>query len=216
VVSRNTGDAKAAADSFIVALEIKPLNTAALDDLGTLARDQPDVWDFDATYRELEKVYKKRDDAAPTSISPSGLLGWAARHGRTWSPIGVALMFLLVGAGVLYAINTDSVKALVAAWRANTAEVKRLETKVDTALMEIAAIREELKVQGQGNATKRIVVLEDNVDLVGKVLVKLNGSPFNDSFPGVFEGSFTRPPDAPPWLPPMFVSKHQWRALRPD
>jgi tetratricopeptide (TPR) repeat protein len=65
VVARMTGDLKSAADSFIVALEIKPLNTAALDDLGTLAREQPDAWDFDATYRELEKVYKKRDDAGP-------------------------------------------------------------------------------------------------------------------------------------------------------
>jgi len=65
VVARMTGDLKSAADSFIVALEIKPLNTAALDDLGVLARDNPDAWDFDATYRELEKVYKKRDDAGP-------------------------------------------------------------------------------------------------------------------------------------------------------
>ena len=65
VVARMTGDLRSAADSFIVALEIKPLNTAALDDLGILAREQPDAWDFDATYRELEKVYKKRDDAGP-------------------------------------------------------------------------------------------------------------------------------------------------------
>ncbi|HEY5924239.1 MAG TPA: hypothetical protein VIV11_21325 [Kofleriaceae bacterium] len=65
VVARMTGDLKSAADSFIVALEIKPLNTSALDDLGSLAREQPDAWDFDATYRELEKVYKKRDDAGP-------------------------------------------------------------------------------------------------------------------------------------------------------
>ncbi len=65
VVAKMTGDLKSAADSFIVALEIKPLNTAALDDLGALARDNPDAWDYDATYRELEKVYKKRDDAAP-------------------------------------------------------------------------------------------------------------------------------------------------------
>jgi tetratricopeptide (TPR) repeat protein len=63
VVARMTGDLKSAADSFIVALEIKPLNTAALDDLGVLAREQPDAWDYDATYRELEKVYKKREDA---------------------------------------------------------------------------------------------------------------------------------------------------------
>jgi tetratricopeptide (TPR) repeat protein len=65
VVARKTGDPKAAADSFVVALEIRPVNTAALDDLGALAREQPDVWDFEATYRELEKVYKKRDDAGP-------------------------------------------------------------------------------------------------------------------------------------------------------
>jgi tetratricopeptide (TPR) repeat protein len=64
VVARMTGDAKAAADSFVVALEIKPTNSAALDDLGTLAREMPDVWDFEATYRELEKVYRKRGDAA--------------------------------------------------------------------------------------------------------------------------------------------------------
>ena len=63
VVARMTGDPKAAADSFIVALEIKPTNSAALDDLNELAHEQPDVWDFEATYRELEKVYKKRDDA---------------------------------------------------------------------------------------------------------------------------------------------------------
>jgi tetratricopeptide (TPR) repeat protein len=63
VVARMTGDFKAAADSFVGALEIKPLHIAALDDLGELAREQPDVWDFEATYKELEKVYKKRDDA---------------------------------------------------------------------------------------------------------------------------------------------------------
>jgi tetratricopeptide (TPR) repeat protein len=65
VVARVTGDPKAAADSFVVALEIKPLNAAALDDLRSLARAQPDAWDFESTYRELEKLYKKRDDAGP-------------------------------------------------------------------------------------------------------------------------------------------------------
>jgi len=65
VVARMTGDPRAAAESFIVALEIKPANSDALDDLGALARERPDVWEFDATYRELEKVYKKRDDAGP-------------------------------------------------------------------------------------------------------------------------------------------------------
>ncbi|MDB4958372.1 MAG: repeat-containing protein [Myxococcales bacterium] len=65
VVSRMTGDLKAAAESFIVALEIKPTNTQALDDFGALAREHAEAWDFDATYKELEKVYKKRDDAGP-------------------------------------------------------------------------------------------------------------------------------------------------------
>jgi len=63
VVARMTADPRAAAESFIVALEIRPGNADALDDLGALARERPDVWDFDATYRELDKVYKKRDDA---------------------------------------------------------------------------------------------------------------------------------------------------------
>jgi tetratricopeptide (TPR) repeat protein len=63
VVARMTGDLRAAAESFIVALEIKPVNSEALDDLGALARERPGVWDFEATYRELDKVYRKRDDA---------------------------------------------------------------------------------------------------------------------------------------------------------
>ena len=65
VVARMTGDPRGAADSIVYALEIRPTNPAALDDLGALAREQPDAWDFDATYRELDKLYKKRDDAGP-------------------------------------------------------------------------------------------------------------------------------------------------------
>ncbi|CAN5912126.1 hypothetical protein BH11MYX2_BH11MYX2_01120 [soil metagenome] len=65
VVARMTGDPRAAAESFIVALEIKPTNSDALDELGALVRDRPDAWDFEATYRELDKLYKKRDDAGP-------------------------------------------------------------------------------------------------------------------------------------------------------
>lgn len=63
IVARMTGDPRAAAESLIVALEIKPTSSEALDALGALARDVPDAWDFDSTYRELEKLYKKRDDA---------------------------------------------------------------------------------------------------------------------------------------------------------
>jgi tetratricopeptide (TPR) repeat protein len=61
-VLERTGDPKAAAESFIVALEIRPTNVEALDALVALARRHPDSYDFDATLRELDKQYKKRDD----------------------------------------------------------------------------------------------------------------------------------------------------------
>ena len=63
VVSRRTGDMRAAAESIIIALEIKPDNLDALDALGHLAKDEPEAYDFPATYRELEKIYRKRDDS---------------------------------------------------------------------------------------------------------------------------------------------------------
>ena len=65
LVAWRTGDFRGAADSLVYALEIKPTSSSALDDLGTLARDHPDAWDFDGTYRELDKLYKKREDAGP-------------------------------------------------------------------------------------------------------------------------------------------------------
>jgi tetratricopeptide (TPR) repeat protein len=65
VVARMTGDPRAAADSLVYALEIRPINVSALDDLGALAGEVPDAWDFESTYRELEKLYRKRDDADP-------------------------------------------------------------------------------------------------------------------------------------------------------
>ncbi|MEO8706851.1 MAG: tetratricopeptide repeat protein, partial [Kofleriaceae bacterium] len=80
VVARNTGDPRGAADSMVYALEIRPTNLAALDDLGTLAREQPDAWDFEATYRELDKLYKKRDDANPLLARVH--VGRAAIHER--------------------------------------------------------------------------------------------------------------------------------------
>ncbi|MBL0217523.1 MAG: tetratricopeptide repeat protein [Myxococcales bacterium] len=63
VVARMTGDPRAAAESFIVALELKPTNAEALDELGALARERPEAWEFDLTYRELDKLYRRRDDA---------------------------------------------------------------------------------------------------------------------------------------------------------
>ncbi|HKE20125.1 MAG TPA: hypothetical protein VKB80_34865 [Kofleriaceae bacterium] len=63
VVIWRTGDPRAAAESIIIALEIRPNNVAALDALGELGREFPHAYDFPATYRELEKIYRKREDA---------------------------------------------------------------------------------------------------------------------------------------------------------
>ena len=63
VVVWRTGDPRAAAESIIIALEIRPNNLLALDALGELAKDHPHSYDFPATYRELEKIYRKREDA---------------------------------------------------------------------------------------------------------------------------------------------------------
>lgn len=91
VVARHTFDPKAAAESFIVALEIRPTNVAALDDLGALSRHQPDAWDFAATYRELEKLYKKREDASP--LLARVLVAQAGIIERTGDLDGAALLY---------------------------------------------------------------------------------------------------------------------------
>ena len=64
VVLEETDDPKSGAESFIVSLEIRPTNAAALDALIGLARRHPDAYDFAGTLHELEKQYKKNDDAA--------------------------------------------------------------------------------------------------------------------------------------------------------
>ncbi|HEU0029699.1 MAG TPA: tetratricopeptide repeat protein [Kofleriaceae bacterium] len=110
VVAKMTGDPRGAADSIVYALEIRPTNVTALDDLGALAREWPDAWDFDATYRELDKLYKKRDDANPllarvhvgraAIIERAGDLDQAADHYRQaleLAPGDIAVLSALVG-----------------------------------------------------------------------------------------------------------------------
>lgn len=63
-VARKTGDPKTAADSFVIALEVRPTNLDALQALGELVRAHPEVYDYESTYRELERIYRRRDDAA--------------------------------------------------------------------------------------------------------------------------------------------------------
>lgn len=61
LVARHTGDFEQAAENLVVALEIRPENLSALDALIGLCREQPDAYDFGATFRALEKVYTRRD-----------------------------------------------------------------------------------------------------------------------------------------------------------
>ncbi|MEO6954779.1 MAG: hypothetical protein ABI321_23465 [Polyangia bacterium] len=61
IVAENTGDTRAAVDSLVVALEIRPDNLDALDMLVALCRSSPDAYDYETTFRELEKVHRKRD-----------------------------------------------------------------------------------------------------------------------------------------------------------
>jgi tetratricopeptide (TPR) repeat protein len=77
VVADCTGDKRAAAESLVVALEIRPENLDALDHLVALCRDaDPNVYDFVATFRELEKLYRKRDATGPLArvLTAQGIL----------------------------------------------------------------------------------------------------------------------------------------------
>jgi tetratricopeptide (TPR) repeat protein len=65
VVAARSGDYRFAADSLRAALEQRPTHTAALDELGAIARAQPDAYDFATIYQALEKDYRKRDDTNP-------------------------------------------------------------------------------------------------------------------------------------------------------
>lgn len=63
VVAQHTGDPVGAAESIVIALEIKPENLDAVVALIDLAAVSPGVYDFVATFRELEKIYRKRGDS---------------------------------------------------------------------------------------------------------------------------------------------------------
>lgn len=60
-----TGDSTIAADSFVTSLEINPTNIATLIIWARLREPYREAFDFESTYRELEKIYRKRDEAGP-------------------------------------------------------------------------------------------------------------------------------------------------------
>jgi len=77
IVADRTGDKRAAAESLVVALEIRPENVDALDHLVALCREaDPSAYDFAATFRELEKLYRKRDTSSPLArvLTAQGVL----------------------------------------------------------------------------------------------------------------------------------------------
>jgi tetratricopeptide (TPR) repeat protein len=91
VVAAETGDERAAAESLVVALEIRPENLDALDLLVQLCRVQPDAYDFNATFRELEKLYRKRD-ASPALARV--LVAQGALRERTYDIEGAEQIYL--------------------------------------------------------------------------------------------------------------------------
>jgi golgin subfamily B member 1 len=169
VVARMTGDGKSAADSFIVALEIKPLNTAALDDLGALAKEQPDTWDFESTYRELEKVYKKRDDAdlllarvhvgRAAIVERDGDLDAAAEHYREaleLAPTDFTILTALVEFHADMRHWGEAVDAIATFVRRSVTPQDRL-----SALMRQATIHAD----GEMNAPRAIAVLQHVIQI---------------------------------------------------
>ncbi len=64
IVASHTGDPVGAAESIVIALEIRPENINAIDALVDLAVASPGVYDFGETFNELEKIYRKRGDVS--------------------------------------------------------------------------------------------------------------------------------------------------------
>ncbi|MEO8554934.1 MAG: tetratricopeptide repeat protein, partial [Kofleriaceae bacterium] len=168
-VAQQTFDPKAAADSFVVALEIKPSNTAALDDLGRLAGDQPDAWDFEGTYRELEKVYKKRDDAGPllarvhvgraAILERAGELDAAAklyRESLELAPTDFTVLSALVEFHADMRHWSDAIEAIQVFVEAGATPSDRLR-----ALMRLAQIHAD----GQMDALRAIAVLRNVIQV---------------------------------------------------
>jgi tetratricopeptide (TPR) repeat protein len=62
MVRRGRGDARGAAESFVMALELRPDALPVLDELVALARQHPTAYDFAATSQALERLYRRRDD----------------------------------------------------------------------------------------------------------------------------------------------------------
>ncbi len=64
-LSQHVGDLKSATESLVVALEIRPENLEVLDQLITICRSRPELYDFRGVFLELEKLYRRRNLSRP-------------------------------------------------------------------------------------------------------------------------------------------------------
>ncbi|MDY0001702.1 MAG: hypothetical protein RBU30_10435 [Polyangia bacterium] len=60
-VASHAGAVDQAAENFVIALEIRPENLPALDGLIELCRQHPGAYDYESTFRALEKVFQRRE-----------------------------------------------------------------------------------------------------------------------------------------------------------
>lgn len=148
-------------------------------------------------------------------------VGRILTEGRKVTPIGIAVsislpLALIFGVAV-WILGKDGIVQITSAWgesaeanRELAKEVKELSIQTAKNTKAVEAIQEELRVQGKGNATKRIVALESNVDFLAEATTKLNGQPLNSGFPRPREGDFPQDPTPEPIIFPRFRSTRQW------
>ncbi len=76
VVAAATGESRTAAESLLVALEVRPENESALDLFVEICKRAPEAFDFAPTLDALEKLYRKRqlDRALGRVLSARGFL----------------------------------------------------------------------------------------------------------------------------------------------
>lgn len=170
LVAQMTGDSAAAADSYITSLEINPNNIATLDQLGRLARDHREAYDFESTYRELEKLYRKRDDAG--SLLARVMIGQAAifeRDGdldRALAMYEAAVELAPVDLVVLGSLINFHVE--MRQWDHGVFAIERfVSNPATTPSNRIAALLQqaEIHAEGQMNSARAITVLRDVIKL---------------------------------------------------
>ncbi len=166
VAAARSGEHRYAADCLRAALEQRPTNTAALDELGAIARAQPDAYDFATIYQALEKDYRKRDDSNP--LLARVLVARAANAERDGDLDQAAALYTSAielapaDLGVLVArLDFDH---MTRAWASAIAAVERFVATPETAIADrvVARLRQaQVHADSELDAAHAIVALED-------------------------------------------------------